>query len=111
LPAKGGHFPLELADSPAHFQDRAIPHRNREVSRSYQLLDFGRKAHASLDSDSSPDVADGHVILREFREPVVFRIHPGLGVTADIGSGLALAQQLLGLPETNSGRRYIGVVS
>ena len=53
LPANRPHFPLQLGNSLFPLRDHAVLHRYRVVLRSNQLLDFGRKAHPSLDSDSS----------------------------------------------------------
>ncbi len=80
LPAKRRHLCLELGYASVLLRDHAVLHRYRAVLRSNQLLDFRRKIHPALDSDSSPTVFPDFLSKRVFNTPVAFRTHPGLGV-------------------------------
>jgi hypothetical protein len=74
--------PAKLGDVSFQLRDPAVLLNHHAVGRSNQLRDFVRKAHSTLDSDSSPEIAWAHPSGSKFRKPAAFRTHPGLGVTA-----------------------------
>ncbi|WP_422314332.1 hypothetical protein, partial [Roseiarcus sp.] len=60
----------------------SLKRRDLASQRGDQLLDFGRKNHPTLDSDSSPAVSKNRPSKDLFYPVVTFRTHPGLGVTS-----------------------------
>ena len=51
------------------------------LQRGNQLFDFGRKTHFTLESENPSPVAPNLSTPTDFRPPVTFRTHYGLGVT------------------------------
>ena len=61
--------------------DFSLERRDLALQRSDQLLDFGGKAHPTLDSDSQPQVSYVPPVESKFNETVTFQTHHALGVT------------------------------
>src|ERR1700722_4442488 len=70
--------PPQLSTKIGHL---SLKRRDLTPQRRDQLLDFGGKAHQTLESYSSQAVQKNPQINGHFRQPVTFQTHPTLGVT------------------------------
>jgi hypothetical protein len=68
--------------TPLKFGNLRPKRRYLRPQRSYQMRDFGRDLHPTLDSDSSRPVGLNPKTQTKFADTVAFRTHPGLGVTS-----------------------------
>ena len=73
-----GAIPPQLPARVRHF---SLKRRDLASQRGDQFLDFGRKNHPPVDSDSQPAVSNDQPNKRPFKPAVTFSTHPGLGVT------------------------------